>query len=36
MIEMTATLSVQRAFQRAHSERGKFVRNVLKRIFGSR
>jgi len=36
MIEMTTHPSVQRAFQRAHSERGKAVRAVLNWIFGSR
>ncbi len=36
MIEIATDLSVQRAFQRAHSERGKFVRNVVKWILGSR
>lgn len=36
MIEMTTDLAVQRAFQKAHSERGAFVRRILNRIFGFR
>ncbi len=36
MIEIATDLTVQRAFQKAHNERGALVRSVLKRIFGSR
>ncbi len=36
MIEIATDRTMQRAFQRAHSERGAFVRSVLKRLFGSR
>ncbi len=36
MIEMTTHPSVQRAFQKAHCERGKAVRSILRMIFGSR
>lgn len=36
MIESATDIAVQRAFQRAHYERGALIRLVLKRIFGSR
>ncbi len=36
MIEISTDLAVQRAFQKAHSERGAFVRRLLNRIFAFR
>ncbi len=36
MIEMTTNPAAARAFQRAHAERGKIIKQGLKWIFGSR
>ena len=36
MIEMTTNPAAARAFQRAHAERGKIVKQVLNWLFGSR
>ncbi len=36
MIEMTTNPAAARAFQKAHAERGKLIRQALSWLFGSR